>query len=507
MNQLKFRTLVISIAGVLAILIIVQAYWIRKTFFLEQQELYLSATQVLEEAVEHVEEDAFCFNFRAHTYFKPGEGLYLAKHKWANDTFMVTQKPDSIEMFNLFRFRNDSQFVNFKSMMFDFPVTADVELKFEYQMADSVISKSPNFNSNDNNYTIQNYLDKLHDNRKVVQMINTRLLDSLVKRDLVNKVIYMGGFGLGIKEVNADTFEYLKPNALATDVLNAAVVVPILEHRKTKQKYVVLLSLNNSTGMVMKSMWLMLITSGLIILILSGLFAYFIIITLRQKRYSEMKNDFINNMTHEFKTPVTNISLALENIVLNGANTSRYLEIISNESDHLKENVERILQIAALDKNELTLQNTLIDVHELITKAGESFEAQLNRLNGSIQYSLTAKRHELLADEFHMKNILYNLIDNAIKYCNHIPEIRVSTCNTENGIRISISDNGTGIEKNQVGDIFTRFYRVENKDIHNIKGFGLGLSYVKHIISLYKGTIEVISEQGKGSTFIIELNN
>lgn len=507
MTKLRFKTVVAAIASALAVLILVQAYWIKKTFFLKQHDLHQAASEVLKQAIKEVEDDAFCFNFRAHAYFKPGESLFVARRKWDTQPGGQTNTADSIEMFNLFRGRKDSVFVNFKSLEFDFPITVDMDLKFEYQLADSVAANHPDFIANDRGYTKQNYLDKLNDKRNAVQMIDTTLLDSLVHEYLVAKTQYFGLFSLGIKEITTDTFEYVKSGSDKAALKNSNIKLPILERRKTRQQYEAILSLDDSTSMVMQSMWLMLITSGIIILALTALFAYFIQLTLKQKHYSDMKNDFINNMTHEFKTPVTNISLAIENIALNKKKSEKYMGIIHSESEHLKENVERILQIAALEKQDINLHNTSIDIHRVLEKAAASFEAQLNRIQGRIHFNFRAAKPYIMADEFHLKNVFCNLFDNAIKYCNQIPEIQVYTEDSNNGIRIVVADNGLGIDKKAGRDIFKRFYRINNQDIHNIKGVGLGLSYVKHIVSLYKGQINVESEPGFGSTFIIELNH
>jgi two-component system, OmpR family, phosphate regulon sensor histidine kinase PhoR len=256
---------------------------------------------------------------------------------------------------------------------------------------------------------------------------------------------------------------------------------------------------------VIRSMWLMMITSALISLGLILAFAYFIHTILRQKKLSQMKNDFINNMTHEFKTPITNISLALENISESNLLTDTYLRIISEENEHMRENAERILQIAMLDKEEMKLNKTDVDLHELILRAARSFDLQLAHVKGTIRLNLAAEKHHTLADETHMINVFYNMLDNAIKYCKNSPDIVIATKNKDHHISITITDNGIGMSEEVSRHVFDRFFRGSSGDVHDVKGFGLGLNYVKKIVGLHGGSIDVKSTPGKGSVFEIIL--
>ena len=248
-----------------------------------------------------------------------------------------------------------------------------------------------------------------------------------------------------------------------------------------------------------------------IILFVLIFFGFSISVIFKQKKLSEIRNDFINNMTHELKTPIATIGISSETLMnLNPENSSdkilRYASIIYKENKRLESQVERVLNVANLDKNEIKLNLSTLNIHEIIEEAKENFEFnQLEELGGEIQLKFSASNAVLNADIVHITNIINNLIDNAIKYCDKTPKIVITTTNQKNKIIISIQDNGKGIARDNLKYIFDKFYRVPTGNLHDIKGFGLGLFYVKTIIEELKGTIQVKSILGKGSEFIITL--
>lgn len=261
---------------------------------------------------------------------------------------------------------------------------------------------------------------------------------------------------------------------------------------------------------VFKEMWPFLITSIVVIFILIFSFYYITMNNLKQKKLSVIKNDFISNMTHEFKTPISTISLASEmlgdsSIAQTPEKQQRYLKMIRDENKRLSVLVESILQTSILDKGEFKLKLSEVDVHEIINTAINNTQLLIAQRRGSVQTFLKAQKFKLQADRVHLTNIIFNLIDNAIKYSKEIPEISISTFNTAEGIMIQVKDNGIGISKENQRKIFDKFYRVPTGNVHNVKGFGLGLSYVLAVILKHNGTISVNSEMGKGSTFNVHL--
>jgi two-component system, OmpR family, phosphate regulon sensor histidine kinase PhoR len=266
----------------------------------------------------------------------------------------------------------------------------------------------------------------------------------------------------------------------------------------------------NKRNFIFRSLAFIGISSGVLTLLIVFTFAFTLYVIFRQKRLSEIKNDFVNNMTHELKTPISTISLASQmlgdtTIPNESKNLVRISEIIRQESKRLGYQVEKVLQIAALDKGNFTLNLKKINMHELIENVISNFIIQVDSKGGLLIPSLHAEDPEIMADPVHMTNVISNLLDNAIKYTPSSPEIYIETRNIEQNIQVVVKDNGIGISKINQKKIFERFYRVSTGNIHDVKGFGLGLNYVKKIVEMHKGTIEVESELEKGTTFSFKI--
>ncbi|HBS87248.1 MAG: hypothetical protein A2W91_03440 [Bacteroidetes bacterium GWF2_38_335] len=237
-----------------------------------------------------------------------------------------------------------------------------------------------------------------------------------------------------------------------------------------------------------------------------------IFVILRQKRLSEIQKDFINNMTHEFKTPISTISISADvisnpKIVNDPQRLSNYAAIIKDQNNRLESQVEKVLQFANIDKKDLKLNIEEIDLHEIILNVTENFIVNLEKRNGNLIYELDAMPSFIFADKFHLTNIIYNLLDNAVKYSLENPEIVIRTSEKNSEIVFSIKDNGIGIKKEHLKKLFDKFYRVPTGNIHNVKGFGIGLNYVKSIVKAHDWKIHVESEPEKGTIFTINIRN
>jgi two-component system, OmpR family, phosphate regulon sensor histidine kinase PhoR len=250
--------------------------------------------------------------------------------------------------------------------------------------------------------------------------------------------------------------------------------------------------------------------SSIVMVVVIFFFVYTLLVILKQRRLSEVQKDFINNMTHEFKTPLSTIAISTNvlkdpSIVQHPERLLSYATIIETESSRLKQQVERVLQMARLEKSEVGLRKEKANLHQLIQEAVANSSISLSDRQGSIDLNLNALDSVTSVDKLHFINVIYNLLDNAIKYTQSTPIISIATQNQNNQILISIKDNGIGISPENQRKIFQRFYRVPTGNLHDVKGFGLGLNYVKLIIEAHKGKISVESSLGNGSTFTIVL--
>ena len=231
---------------------------------------------------------------------------------------------------------------------------------------------------------------------------------------------------------------------------------------------------------------------------------------LKKEKLDTMKTDFINNMTHEIKTPIATIGLACEmlqdpSIAADPTNNSTYIGIISDENRRMRLLIETILQNAKMSNGNFTLNRTSTDINAIVSSVVNSFLLKVNSLNGTIESDLCHPAPVIMADELHLTNMVYNLIDNAIKYSPDKVEIRVTTRLTDGGLSLSVSDKGLGISREDQKHIFEKFYRVSTGDIHNVKGFGIGLNYVMQVVNAHGGKIHVDSTLGQGSTFTVTL--
>lgn len=304
-------------------------------------------------------------------------------------------------------------------------------------------------------------------------------------------------------------------NAYLDSVHNRSVITPIqapagslAEGLSTEELLIIVVP--HFKDIIWRQVTWMVVGAVLFTIIIFAAFFITIKALLNQKKLSEIKSDFINNMTHEFKTPLATISLAVDALknekVINDRQKMEYFSgIIKDENRRMNKQVETILQAALLDKQEIQLNINPLHMHEVIQVALNNIKLPLEEKDGQIETCLKANNDLINGDEVHMINIINNLLDNAVKYSKENLLIKLATQNVNGHLRIRIEDNGIGMNKETISRIFEKFYRAHTGNIHNVKGFGLGLSYVKSIIDAHKGKIKADSSPGKGSTFIIDL--
>lgn len=348
--------------------------------------------------------------------------------------------------------------------------------------------------------------DVIHGSRDIYERLDRQTLDTLLKKELRSRGISIP-YQYGVKNSSNMIFSSFAVN-YTPELLKKAYKVLLFPNDLQPQNHFLYVYFPDTQGFILRNMWSVFLSSVLLFLAVGGVFYSSISTMLKQKKLADIKNDFINNMTHEFKTPISTISLAVEvmkdsDVKKDNVKMNRYLNIIQDENRRLGTQVEKVLQMALLDKGEVKLRLDSVDIHETIEQVLTNLSVQIEQKNGIVNLELEADNSEIVADEVHLTNIIYNLLDNANKYSPENPEITIRTENVGNLLKISISDKGIGMTKDQVARIFERFYRVPTGNLHDVKGFGLGLSYVKKMVELHNGQIVVESKLGEGSKFEI----
>jgi len=283
-----------------------------------------------------------------------------------------------------------------------------------------------------------------------------------------------------------------------------------LEEMVTQNGLELALSFPEKKQFILAELDTIFITSVLLILVVLVISWRTILSLMKEKEISEHTTDFLNNMTHEFKTPLTNIALAGKMIIKDPSigqddKIKHYSGIILEENEKLRLQVEQVLSMTALERGEIPLRKTELDFHLLIMDSLKYISVQIENKEGSIHLDLSADRFVVMGDRTHLTNALCNLIDNAIKYARQRPDLSFETSNAGQNLVVVVSDKGIGIEKEYQKKVFDKFFRVPTGDVHDVKGFGLGLAYVKRIIELHGGTIDLQSEKGNGTVFTITL--
>ncbi len=338
------------------------------------------------------------------------------------------------------------------------------------------------------------------------------LIDSLVRNSLSERNIKTK-YEFGIYKPASNAMILQKTGKYPTELLSKSFVYnlsPLGDNMQFPLKFLIYFPQEHI--FILKKLYKLLFVSLVLFFIIIGSFSYSLVVINRQKKLSEMKNDLINNMTHEFKTPISTISLVCEalrdkDVKKSDAVYNNYVSVIDEENKRLRTMAEHILQSATIESGRLKLHKERIDLHEILQNAVNGKKINAESKGGKITLTLNAENSMIFADRVHMTNVFVNMLDNAIKYNLNAPVIRINTRNLQEGILVDIADNGIGISKSNQNKIFEKLYRVHTGNVHNFKGFGLGLSYVKAIVDQHKGKITVDSELEKGSVFHIYLPN
>lgn len=363
---------------------------------------------------------------------------------------------------------------------------------------------------NNNKSPVDSIVTQVSDNYytvKVDDKIDSTVLEHLLKRELLAQQIKTD-FEYSVYDCETENMRYGKYVSFKKNVEIEVIPDKTVFPRTIKGNNYFGVNFPLLNDFLNQEMISWFISSGVLVLFLLIL-AYAIFIIFRQKRLSEIQKDFVNNMTHEFKTPLATIKISSEvlknpNIINNPERLLNYATIINNETLHLTHQVERVLQMAKSDRDKLELNIETVALKPMLLDIiDKTYKPLLRTRGGDIRIFFKPDDVSINIDRLHMKNVISNLLDNAIKYCVRNPEIDIRCEDTGAGINISIKDNGIGISKENIKHIFNKFYRIPTGNLHDVKGFGLGLNYVKLICKLHGGSVSVTSELEKGSEFCI----
>ncbi len=375
----------------------------------------------------------------------------------------------------------------------------------------------------DNDEVAKETIARLHNKRRVLnkvveemmfheirqlQRVHPDVIDSLLKVEFNNHGIHLK-FEFGIYDSQDKDFRIIKTSnkeKLQESTLRAS----LFPNDILGNPLSLMVNFPEKNQFLFNQVWASLLISVVFILMIIGTFSYVVYKIIHQKKVSDLKNDFINNMTHEFKTPIATVSLATEALQEEKVYSSRetmlrYVGVIQQESKRLGSQVEKVLQLASMEKDNLSLSMYSTSLNLLVESAVERAKFQIEEKNGSLKIELLVEDVEIMADETHFSNAIFNLLDNAIKYSHEAPEINLLISVINQNVIISVRDNGIGLSKDQQQHIFDKFYRVPTGNLHDVKGFGLGLNYVRYIVEAHRGEIKVESQLKKGSNFSIIL--
>ena len=491
-------------------LILIQLYWIRNAIAITDQQFRYSANKALESVVLNLEEKELIKNIVDD--IDPASTDSVTAIVPANSPLakkLHGYQPNSalLEMYGL---NNPGEPIAITSSGHKIFISSENSSPFS---TDETTEPSPQITNSEITGRVSNkivFLEKimqkiLRNTPDIRERINPEKLKEELRKALNNVGIYLD-FEFSIRSGRYGSI-WKTPGFTDKPGTNKFIIQLFPNDPVPSQNQIVLYCLQEQQYKFEKigNLGFMSLLFTLLLLILStGTF----IVIFRQKKISEIRNDFINNMTHELKTPISTISLASQmmadkSIPEKDKNIDNLAEIISDESMRLKFQVEKVLQMAIFERMKLKLSLVELDVHGIIEKAVENFTLQIIARNGVINTDLQATNPIVLIDEIHFLNSISNLIDNAIKYSKEIPDITITTRNNKKGILITIEDKGIGITKENLKRIFDKFYRVHSGNVHNVKGFGLGLSYVKKIIEEHNGTIKADSQINKGTKFML----
>ncbi|RZJ70210.1 HAMP domain-containing sensor histidine kinase [Flavobacterium sp.] len=522
MNKLYFRLLVVLMSLSLIGIILVQVYWFSTSFKNNDEQFRFHVKQVMSNVAEQLQKEEMYSFITKYNYLKDSTGKapeksdflefgYYQRDKRTNETIVYSNSvlsedynlsaffdklPDSTRIKNFTAKRTTEIYTNKGLDVSGVTGKLTPDIKIERSGSDDALDIAQ-FEMYFKDIAAVQPLQQRVTKEDLLKMLSKEL-DQLGVKTPFEYAVYSNGLATKVK---SDKFAYDKYTSYS---------IPIFTNDGNMNNYQLLVSFPQKKKFLFSELVGITVLSIVFTLIIIIAYSSALNQLIKQRQISEIKTDFINNMTHEFKTPIATINLALDaiknpKVIGNEEMTKRYLQMIRDENKRMHAQVENVLRISKLEKKELDITKESNDLHEILEEAIEHVSLIIEDRQGSITTHFNAKRTDVLLNDVHFTNVLVNVLDNAIKYTPGIPEIDVKTENVKDFVIIRIKDNGIGMTKVAQKRIFEKFYREHTGDIHNVKGHGLGLAYVKRIVDDHNGQIFVESEKGKGSTFIIKI--
>jgi len=519
MGKKIFVLIIILMSIALIGIISVQVFWIKNTIQITEEQFTSNVRFALAKVSENIKEREFQ-DFYNDISEQVSEGNKL---NYSDIRKFIYEKIDTTNN-EKFTYSQSIIEANYK-MPTEFFENDSIDFKEIFSKEEIVIEKGQIFDDNGSlidppeeryikigrfDKAQKTYLEPIFDAMTSKLPIHKRVSNEEITFRLSNE--------LASKGIDTD-FKYgIYSNGLATQVKSGyfrkesgkSYKVPMFADADGNSNFQLFVTFPQQKNFILGSITKILVLSAFFVFIIILAFVSALYQLVRQKQISEIKTDFINNMTHEFKTPIATINLALDaiknpKIIDDNEKVLRYIKMIRDENKRMHAQVENVLRISKLEKNQLDVSKEKVDIHDIIEEAVTHVELLVDDKGGYIKVDLNAGLTEILGNEFHLNSVVVNILDNAIKYSVDAPKINISTENINNNIIIKVKDQGIGMSKNVQKNIFKKFFREERGNIHNVKGHGLGLSYVKKIIEIHQGEIFVESEKGIGSTFSVIL--
>ena len=496
MKNQKYGVLILLFSVAVIGLLWSQYYWINSSFKLKNEELTTNANTALKAVANTIEESYYCIDFFVDFNVEEGDRLFMMKDKFGVDA--ANNTPDTIPTYFWYG-KNYDTLQSFNNIVLPLPATIQMKLSIQYQMnPDTHLGQKTEIA---NSFTINSYRNSIYEDPDFLQSF-----DSLLKLELHNNRIDFEYYYIITK---GDSDSVIFSNTDKNDVISSDISTTVFRNNYFYNPLVVSIDFPQRKFDMIKELWGIAFISAFILIAIILLVVYIFRTVISERKLSEMKLDFIGNMTHEFRTPVANINLALDTLENKNHGVpekSAYIvNILREENIRMQKNIESILESGFLEAKEFSVQKDSANINEAILRVVDSFKLELEEKKGSLVCSLEKEEVICNIDVTHFSNAFSNIIDNAINYCDVYPQIFVESLLINDTYKITIKDNGIGIPAIALNKIFDRFYRVPKGSIHNTKGFGLGLSYAKKIIEAHNGTITVTSTEGEGTIFEILL--